>query len=66
MTGSVWVFWLGKTAKGDDHLIFDGDDVRKCRTVKRRPECLRWDRQRVDAVECSSSANETSTTTSSS
>ena len=25
------------------------DEVRKCRTVKRRPEYLRWDRVRVDA-----------------
>ena len=44
-------FWLGKTARGDDHLIFDGDDVRQCRTVKRRPEYFRWDRERVDAVD---------------
>ena len=43
--------WLGKTARGDDHLIFDGDDVRKCRTVKRRLVYLRWDRERVDAVD---------------
>ena len=43
--------WIGKTSKGDDHLIFDGDEVRKCRTVKRRPEYLRWDRRRVDAID---------------
>ena len=43
--------WVGKTARGDDHLIFDGDEVRKCRTVKRRPEYLRWDRGRVDALD---------------
>ena len=43
--------WIGKTSRGDDHLIFDGDEVRKCRTVKRRPEYLRWDRVRVDAID---------------
>ena len=25
---------VGKTTRGDDHLIFDGDEVRKCRRVK--------------------------------
>ena len=48
--------WIGKTSRIDDHLIFDGDEVRKCRTVKRRPEYLRWDRVRVDAIAASSSA----------
>ena len=43
--------WIGKTSRGDDHLIFDGDEVQKCRTVKRRPEYLRWDRVRVDAID---------------
>ena len=43
--------WIGKTSRGDDHLIFDGDEVRKCRTVKRRPEYLRWDQVRVDAID---------------
>ena len=43
--------WIGKTSRGDDHLIFDGDEVRKCRTVKRRPEYLRRDRVRVDAID---------------
>ena len=43
--------WIGKTSRSDDHLIFDGDEVRKCRTVKRRPEYLRWDRVRVDAID---------------
>ena len=43
--------WIGKTSRGDVHLIFDGDKVRKCRTVKRRPEYLRWDRVRVDAID---------------
>ena len=42
--------WIGKTSRGDEHLIFDGDEVRKCRTVKRRPEYLRWDRVRVDVL----------------
>ena len=42
--------WIGKTSTDDDHLIFDCDEVRKCRTVKRRPEYLRWDRGRVDAI----------------
>ena len=37
--------WIGKT------LIFDGDEARKCRTVKRRQEYLRWDRGRVDAID---------------
>ena len=43
--------WIGKTSRGDDHLIFDGDEVRKCQTVKRRPEYLRRDRVRVDAID---------------
>ena len=43
--------WIGKTSRGDDHLIFDGDEVWKCRTVKRRPEYLRWERVRVDAID---------------
>ena len=43
--------WVDKTSRGDDHLIFDGDEVRKCRTVKRRPKYLRWDRGRVGAVD---------------
>ena len=43
--------WIGKTSRGDDHLIFDGDEVPKFRTVKRRPEYLRWDRGRVDAID---------------
>ena len=43
--------WIGKTSRGDDHLIFDGDEVRKCRTVKRRLEYLRSHRVRVDAKE---------------
>ena len=43
--------WMGKTSRGDDHLIFDGDEVQKCRTVKRRPEYLRWDPGRVDAID---------------
>ena len=43
--------WVGKTSRGDDHLIFDGDEVRKCRTVKRRPEYLRRNRGRVDAMD---------------
>ena len=42
--------WIGKTSRVEDQLIFDGDDVRKCRTEKRRPEYLRWDRVRVDAI----------------
>ena len=51
MTGSVLASWIGKTSRSDDHLIFDGDEVLKCRTLKRRPECLRWDRVRVDAID---------------
>ena len=43
--------WVGKTSRSDDHLIFDGGEVRKCWTVKRRPEYFRWDRWRVDAVD---------------
>ena len=43
--------WMGKTSRSDDHLIFGGDEARKCRTVKRRPEYLRWDRSRVDAID---------------
>ena len=43
--------WIEKTSRSDDHLICDGDEVQKCRTVKRRPEYLRWDRVRVDATD---------------
>ena len=43
--------WIGKTSKGEGHLIFDGDDVRKCWTVERRPEYLRWNQVRVDATD---------------
>ena len=28
--------WTGKTSRGDHHLIFESDEVPKCRTVKRR------------------------------
>ena len=43
--------WIEKTSRSDDHLIFDGEEVRKCRAVKWRPEYLRWDRVRVDAID---------------
>ena len=43
--------WIGKTSKSEGHLIFDGDGVRKCWTVERRPEYLRWNQVRVDAID---------------
>ena len=43
--------WIGKTSKGEGHLIFDGDDVRKCWTVEKRPEYLRWNQVRVDDID---------------
>ena len=41
--------WIGKTSKSEGHLIFD--DVQKCWTVERRPEYLRWNQVRVDAID---------------
>ena len=43
--------WIGETSKNEGHLIFDGDDVQKCWTVEKRPECLRWNHVRVDGID---------------
>ena len=50
-TDSDLVFGSARQREGTTASIFDGDEVQKCWTVKRRPEHLRWDRGRVDALD---------------
>ena len=42
--------WLGKTSKGDSHLVFN-DEVHQVRTVQRLPEERRWDKRLVEALD---------------
>eukprot|EP00971_Amphidinium_carterae_P352334 6492552-Amphidinium_carterae.2 len=34
--------WLGKTTKADEHLVWDGAEVRRTRTLQRQAEGSRW------------------------
>ena len=43
--------WLGKTTRSDDHIIFDGMEAKRCRTLQRQPDGLRWQKEKVLAID---------------
>ena len=50
--GSSWDLgiWLGRSTRTNQHLVGTRVGVIKARTVKRRPETLKWDRELYDAM----------------
>ena len=42
--------WLGRSTRTNEHLVGTRVGVIKARTVKRRPETLKWDRELYDAM----------------
>ena len=50
--GSPWDLgiWLGRSTRTNEHLVSTRIGVIKARTVKRRPETLKWDRELYDAM----------------
>ena len=50
--GSSWDLgiWLGRSTRTNEHLVGTRVGVIKARTVKRRPETLKWDRELCDAM----------------
>ena len=50
--GSPWDLgmWLGRSTRTNEHLVGTRVGVIKARTVKRRPETLKWDRELYDAM----------------
>ena len=50
--GSSWDLgiWLGRSTRTNEHLVGTRVGAIKARTVRRRPETLKWDRQFFDAM----------------
>ena len=42
--------WVGKGTRTDEHLVFD-DMVHRCRTVQRRTNARRWNKDLVEQVD---------------
>ena len=42
--------WLGKTLSSDEHVVGTPEGIRKCRSIWRRPEARRWEKQRLEAI----------------
>ena len=50
--GSSWDLgiWLGRSTRTHEHLVGTRTGVIKARTVKRRPETFKWDRELYEAM----------------
>ena len=50
--GSSWDLgiWMGQSTRTNEHLVGTRTGVIRARTVKRRPETLKWDRELYEAM----------------
>eukprot|EP00435_Cladocopium_sp_Y103_P039764 s3333_g10.t1 len=42
--------WLGKSLNSDEHYLGTESGIRRCRSLWRRPERLRWSRDKLDSM----------------